>query len=259
MQNKKVSKHYNKIAKHYEQDYNEPIWNLYNDITWYNIKQHLPKNKLILDAGGGTGLWSRKLAKLNYQVICTDISSKMLSTGKKLAKKEKIKIKFKKSDICNMHQFKANTFNLVLAQGDVVSYCENPEKAIKELKRVAKKNAKIIISIDNFYSAIQRLLLHNKQDQIPNLLQTQKTDILNLFSQHNFKIKEIKQLLKKHNLKLISLTGKPVLINKGSHRKINEFLQNKNNYKTALDLELKFNKTPELLGSAGHLEIVCQK
>ena len=76
----KVKKFYNKIAEKYDRQFETPYWKLYHEITWNNIKEFLPKRKnaLILDAGGGTGYWAIKLAKLGYKVILTDISEEML-------------------------------------------------------------------------------------------------------------------------------------------------------------------------------------
>jgi ubiquinone/menaquinone biosynthesis C-methylase UbiE len=35
-----------------------------------------------------------------------------------------------------MNEFKDNTFDLAIAEGDPVSYCSNPDQAISELARV---------------------------------------------------------------------------------------------------------------------------
>jgi len=131
------------IAEKYESSYTDPYWQLYFKVTWHNLEKYLPKKKKanILDAGGGTGLWSRKLAKLGFNLICTDIAQKMLDVGIKQAKKEKLsnQIEFKNVDITNMKCFKDNSFDMVIAQGDPVGYCGNSQKAIKELSRVTKR------------------------------------------------------------------------------------------------------------------------
>ena len=132
---KEVKKFYNKIAKEYDKQYKTPYWRLYHEITWDNIKKFLPKKKnaLILDAGGGTGFWAIKLAKLGYKVILTDISEEMLKVAKKNIKKEKLKSKItvKKGDIRNMSCFPSNYFAMALAEGDPVSYCLDAKKASK--------------------------------------------------------------------------------------------------------------------------------
>ena len=55
-----------------------PYWELYSEVIWQNIKKFLPKKKgaKILDAGGGTGYWAIRLAKLGHKVVLTDIAEK---------------------------------------------------------------------------------------------------------------------------------------------------------------------------------------
>lgn len=77
---KLVKEFYDKAAKDYDKEYEEPYWRLYQEITWQNIRRFLPKRKnaVILDAGGGTGFWAIRLARLGYHVVLTDISKNML-------------------------------------------------------------------------------------------------------------------------------------------------------------------------------------
>ena len=81
---------HDKIAETYEKSYKEPYWQLYFAVTWHHLQKFLPKTQgaKILDAGGGTGVWSRKLAAVGYDVICYDLSEKMLEMGLKLAEEE---------------------------------------------------------------------------------------------------------------------------------------------------------------------------
>jgi ubiquinone/menaquinone biosynthesis C-methylase UbiE len=77
--------YHDKIAEEYESSYSEPYWRLYFDVTWHNLKKYLPKKKgaRILDAGGGTGYWSRKLAKRDFYVVCSDVAQRMLCCSTK--------------------------------------------------------------------------------------------------------------------------------------------------------------------------------
>lgn len=161
----KSTKFYNEKAQEYEKEYQTPYWNLYHEVSWENIKKYLPKDKKypIFDAGGGTGFWSRKLAKLGFNVVCSDVAEEMLEVGRKIVKGMPLadKINFVTSDITDMKEFK-DIFSMVLSEGDPVGYCGNPQKAIKELARVTRKGGTIIVSVDSLFYAIGRILNDKK-------------------------------------------------------------------------------------------------
>lgn len=43
----KVEEFYDRIAAGYDKIYQNPYWKLYNEITWHNIKQFLPKKETL--------------------------------------------------------------------------------------------------------------------------------------------------------------------------------------------------------------------
>lgn len=255
----KSTKFHNKISKEYEKEYQTPYWNLYNEITWHHIKKYLPKEKKypILDAGGGTGYWSRKLAKLGFSVVCSDIAKEMLKTGKETIKNTSLeeKIDFVFSDITNMKEFKNNSFSMVIAEGDPVGYCGSPQKAIKELTRVARKGASIIVSVDGFLSMIGNVIKNNKLEQLPKLLKTHLSDFFGEFPQYHFTVDELKQMYSQNNIAIKSIIGKTIFTGFIPQEKRNKLLSNKNFYKKILKLEIQFNSDPSLIGVASHIEI----
>lgn len=253
---REVEEYYNKIAKEYDELYETPYWKLYNEITWDNIKKFLPKKKdaFILDAGGGTGYWAIKLAKLGYKVVLTDISEEMLKVAKIKIKKEKLesKIIIKKVDIRDMSCFPSNYFDMALAEGDPVSYCLEPKRAIKELARVVKPKSPIIVSVDSKYPFISRLIVEGSFDKLPTFI---KTGILK--REHKFQAftpEELREIFEDAGLKVVRIIGKPVLVQLIPKEKREEII--KNHFKKILNLELKFCDKPSLVGSGGHLEIV---
>jgi len=173
---KLVKEFYEKIAGDYDKQYETPYWKLYHEITWNNIKMFLPKRKnaIILDAGGGTGYWSIKLAKLGYKVVLTDVSENMLKVAEEKIKKENLqsKIETKIVDIRDMSCFPSNYFDVALAEGDPVSYCLNAEKAIRELARVVKSTAHVVVSVDSKYPIISRLIKETSFNELSIFLRT---------------------------------------------------------------------------------------
>ena len=232
---------HNNVAEDYESQYLEPYWQLYFAVTWNNLKKYLPqKNSKILDAGGGTGYWSRKLAKQGYYIICSDIAPKMLEVGLKLAKKENLQeyIEFKYADITDMGCFEDNSFDMVIAQGDPVGYCENPQKAIHELSRVAKKGAHISVSVDSFYTQIGRQLSLNDFEQINILTETHYSDVLGEFPIYYFTVDELRGMFKESKLEVIEVIGKCVFTRFLPRDKINDLLSDKEFFNVLYELEI---------------------
>jgi ubiquinone/menaquinone biosynthesis C-methylase UbiE len=258
----KVREFYEKTAEDYDKEYEAPRWKLYHEITWENIKRFLPKrrNGLILDAGGGTGYWAIKLAKQGYRIVLTDISESMLKVAKRKIKKEKLqnRTETRVADIRDMSCFTSNQFDLVLAEGDPVSYCLNPERAVRELARVAKPNAPVIISVDSKYPIFSRLIAEKSYDQLPRF---SRTGILKLrergFEFQAFTPEELKMLFKRCGLRLVRIIGKPILTQLLAREERDAII--KEDYGRILNLELRLCDVPSLVGVGGHLEAVGLK
>lgn len=252
-------KFHNRIATKYEKLYQTPYWQLYHEITWEHLKKYLPKNNKypVLDAGGGTGYWSRRLAKIGFNVVCADLSKKMLEVGEKIVENTHLakKITFVVSDITDMKEFENNSFSMVIAEGDSVGYCGNPIKAVKELARVAQKGATIIVSVDSFFSVLGRMIETNNLKQLPRLLKTHISSLFGGFPQYNFTTDELKQLYLKNDIIVKDIIGKMIFTEFLPRKKVNNLLSNKNFYKQILKLELRFNSEPSIIGLAPHIEI----
>lgn len=258
----KVRDFYEKTAEDYDKEYETSRWRLYNEITWENIKQFLPKgrNGLILDAGGGTGFWAIRLAKQGYRVVLTDISESMLKVAKRKIKKEKLenKIEIRAADIRDMSRFTSNQFDLALAEGDPVSYCLNPERAVRELARVVKPDAHVIISVDSKYPVFSRLIAEKSHDQLSKfsrtgILKSRERD----FEFQAFTPEELKVLFKRCGLRLVRIIGKPILTQLLPKEERDEIINE--DYRRILSIELRFCDIPSLVGIGGHLEAVGLK
>jgi len=251
-----VKEFHERTAEEYDKDYNTPYWRLYHEITWHNVKQFLPERKsaVILDAGGGTGYWTIRLAKLGYRIVLTDIAENMLKVAREKIRAADLqaKVETRIVDIRDMSCFKSDYFDMALAEGDPVSYCLDAEKAIKELTRVVRPRTHVIVSVDSKLSFVPRLIAEKSFGKLSRLLRTGflKGD----FDFQAFTPEELKTLFERSGLKVVRIIGKPVLtqfIPKEERNKIVE-----ENFRKLLKLELRFCDTPSLVGLGGHLEIV---
>jgi ubiquinone/menaquinone biosynthesis C-methylase UbiE len=124
---------------------------------WYKFKVH-PSEKVlnflkgkkgkILDLGSGAG---RHLTKIkNGKMYLIDFSKKMIELAKKRAKEKNIEAEFAVCEITKL-PFKNNFFDSAIAIA--VFHCikgeKNREKAVKELFRVMKPEAKALIAVWN--------------------------------------------------------------------------------------------------------------
>jgi SAM-dependent methyltransferase len=148
---------------------------------------------------------------------------------------------------------------MALAEGDPVSYCLDPEKAVKELARVVKPNSHVIVSVDSKYAFIPRLISEKSFDELSRLLgegivKTIDRSLKAEFEFQAFTPEELKALFEKCGLKVVRIIGKPVVTHFVPREKRDEIVGE--NFKTILGLEMKLCDTPSLVGLGGHLEAV---
>ena len=260
---KKVSAHHDWWSETYDSDYSK-YFTLYHKVTLNNIQRFLPDDKdtMILDAGGGTGIWSIELAKMGYNVVLTDISQGMLIKAREKFSKLKLdsKIDIRISNICNMTEFDDNQFAMVLCEGDPLSYCGDHHAAIKEVVRVVQPDGIVIASVDSRAAALNWLRDKDDHNAIQRLLEMgevlmpQEREEL-CYVIHAFTPEELKGLFESNGLSVERIIGKLVIANrlvcfKSRDPKIQEWLYH---------LELKYNDNPAFYPWSGHLEIVGRK
>jgi len=258
-QSGRVIKYYQKAAQDYDKEYDIPYWKeLYEKITWHYIEPYLPKEGLVLDSGGGTGKWAIPIAEKGLKVVVYDISKEMLDVTLGKVKERRLEelVRVKEGDICDI-DFPDNHFDFVLAEGDPISYCSNPDRAVKELSRVLKPNCFIAAGVDSLFSIVRREL-RAKQD-VENAIKILQEKRIYAeywgFQCWAFTPKDLKTLFEKHGLKVMKIVGKPVVYS----REMEPLLQNPEKTKKLFEIELKLCEEESIVGFGGHLHIVARK
>jgi len=105
------------------------------------------KNKTVLDAGCGTGIFSIIFANKGAEkIIGIDISEGSLRTARHLKKHFSLEnVEFRKEDMLKL-PFEDETFDIVWAWG-TVHHTTDPIKAISELIRVLKKGGSLLLAV----------------------------------------------------------------------------------------------------------------
>lgn len=98
--------------------------------------------KSLLDAGCGTGWFSKKALELGADVTSLDVGDALLTEVK-----SKCNSKLVKGDVCEM-KFDDNIFDYVIST-EVIEHTPNPRKALQEIYRVLKKQGILILTVPN--------------------------------------------------------------------------------------------------------------
>lgn len=165
-----------KFTKSDKEDWNE-VWKEHKTKNSYNFYQSriersrnkvstfiengikFQKDELILEAGCGDGSVIFSLLE-NFDVNCVglDFSENAMMQAEKIMKERKQYFEFDLGDVHNM-KYNDYTFDKVISLG-VIEHFNDPEKIIKEMYRVLKKDGVLIIMTPNKYSigVIDRLI-----------------------------------------------------------------------------------------------------
>lgn len=147
---REIEKWWDDTSKWFQKDAKLPInsahWGVHApDENKLNLLGNV-KRKKILEVGCGGGQSSIALAKKG--AICTgiDLSEKQLKYAEKLAKKEKVKVKFVKGDFQNLIRFKPRSFDIAISAW-AFQYSPNLKSLFRGIFRVLRKKGLFVFSI----------------------------------------------------------------------------------------------------------------
>ncbi|MHA1776905.1 MAG: hypothetical protein DRO88_01350 [Promethearchaeia archaeon] len=253
--------YYRKKAPLYDKDYEDKYWELYNDLTWHFLKPFLPKNKKsrIMDIGCGTGKWTIKLAKMGYFIDCIDISPDMLHIAEEKAAKAEVmdQIEFKQGDIRDLSQWSTDSYDLVMALGDVISYALDDQIAVQEMNRITAPGGFCVASVDSKFVYI---LNHIKYNQFSVLKELERSSITKFFKEHSLKTytpEQLTALFQSCGFTNISLFGKGIFMGALPRKQREKKLTT--HYQEFFELEIKYGQKYSFIGQAGHIQISAQK
>ncbi|MFH1005765.1 MAG: class I SAM-dependent methyltransferase [Bacteroidota bacterium] len=135
---KKEKNFWDKFANHYDSFIKNTVAKTYKSIL-ENIDSELNINQNVLEIGTGTGIISFSICSKVSSIVATDISPEMIRIAKQKQKDSNVKnIDFQIRDSYNL-TFPDKSFDVVIAS-NLLHLLYEPEKPIKEVKRVLKDN-----------------------------------------------------------------------------------------------------------------------
>ena len=79
------------------------------------------------------------------------------------------------ADIVEMPQINSEQFDLILAMGDPLSICSDPQRAAREFHRICKPAGIVIATTDNKFAAIDHYVERGNLDALEQFIQTART------------------------------------------------------------------------------------
>ena len=275
-----VKNYFNSKASSYDDVDSQLYWVLSDNFFKEILKKEIPiffkvDTLNILDAGAGTGRWTMFMhelfsGKYTLRGDLIDISEKMLSVAKEKFIKNKLanNFSFILGNIENMPEILDNHYDLSISFYNVISFVENPRKALLEINKKLKNGGVHISILANKYHAYYFSILTNRLEELDKVVKTSKIKFNDSMPAiHCFTPQEAIDLYHAAGFSDIKVIGGPNFIYPGmdetyvhgSTEVIQNKLSNQENYKKILDLELDNYNNKEITGRANALMVIAKK
>ncbi len=210
-----------KIIEHYEKEAQDESTRvvgddpLYDGIASRNIEPFLPRRGWILDAGGGAGVWSIRMAeKSDCSIVLLDVASRLLKTANTRVKRLSApgRIEVLRGDIRALPHAESS-FDFVLCEGDPITICGDSEKAVNELARVLKPNGYLAAGLDStVFRAWKALSKGVSIIELMEFLRVGRSPAEDgaFFESKAFTPTEFGSLLKNNRLEVVRMSGRPI-------------------------------------------------
>jgi len=189
------------------------------DMTMKILEKNLPDNGIILDLGGGAGVYSFPLANKGYKVYLSDLSEDLIAQAKS-QKHEENTTNLISCDVVNatdLSIYNDNQFDVVLLFGPLYHLLEESEReqCISEINRVLKPGGKAFASFIPYLSGsiaiLDRYFRHPEQVDINNISEVFESGKFNNSSDKGFQegyypsTKEIEELFSKNGFNKVMI------------------------------------------------------
>lgn len=257
------------VRKEWRRLVRDPYHRLELDTTLHFLEKYLPKNGLILDAGGGPGRYTVELASRGYNMILLDVTPANLAFAKRRIQKARLKERVRnvlEGSIVDLSRIEDNTFDAVLCLGGPLSHivdAEKRDKAIRELIRVAKPGAPIFVSVMSRLSLlVVELTLFQEEIELPHFKQIRDTgsyDGAHGFTACHFYLpEEFRAAFDYKGVEVLEMAGLEG-ISSNHRRKLNKLAKEPERWKIWLETHYQTCTHPSVVGTSEHMLLVCKK
>lgn len=245
--------------------YEDRYWEFHDRVTWEAIRPHLPESpaEQCCDLGCGTGKWGMKLLKCGFATTFVDHSGAMIELARQKIEAMGSRAKNARlivGDIVRLEAIADAQFELILAMGDPLSICSDPQAAVREMRRICKPGGAVIATADNKLAAIDHYFQKGDLPGLEELLRRGRTRWLTSDEREQFELTtftpaELSRLFERGGLAVDRIMGKTIL----PIRTFKESLEREGAFEKLMRMELELQKDPSTAARAAHLQIVARR
>ena len=241
-------------------------------MTLRYLREYLPRRGLILDAGGGPGRYTVELARRGYRVDLLDLVPEELALARRQIRKAGVQDRVEavlEGTLLDLSCFADGSFDAVLCLGGPLSHLlELParKKAVRELRRVAKRGAPLFVSVMGRLGVLEGYLA-----QYPEELETAPGDPKRILRTgdylgghgftpcHFYEPDELDALLKGAGVRVLERVGLEGLATHREQKFGRLFRTRKPALKEWMKIHEATHTHPAVVATSHHFLFVCRK
>ena len=261
----KSRRYHDRVARQYDAIYDDPYWHFHDELTWRMVKPHLPRDAsaACADLGCGTGKWGLKLLKSGFATTFVDNAAAMIEQARQKAEELGAKSKratFVVADIVEMTEVPSQAFGLIVAMGDPLSICSDPQRAANEMFRTSAPGGVVIATADNKLAALDHLVERGSLDALEQFVRTGRTQWLTADERERFELTtftpaSLRRLFERAGFEGVEVAGKTIVpVRQNKH-----LLTHQDAVRRLMALEEELARDPTAAARAGHLQVVARR
>lgn len=256
--------YHDRIAARYDHVYDTAYWRFYRDLSWRHLRPCLPAERPAhaADLGCGTGWFGLRLLRAGFATVFLDPSHAMLERARAAvaAERGRAAATFVQGALEDLGALADQSLDFATAQGDPLSFCASPEQALRELHRVLRPGAALVLSVDNRTAGVRALLEEGTLDAALELLRTGRTEwrahrAEERFGMKMFDVQELDALLHRAGFEVEGRIGKTCLF----QRRHEEMLKDPAVRRRCLRAEESVHRLPHWWALASHLQVAARR
>jgi S-adenosylmethionine-dependent methyltransferase len=232
------------------------------DLGWTNLRGFLPVSDVrgrALDIGGGTGVFTLRLAAFGFDVVLLDNSEAMLAQARKEANAEALssRISFSHGEansLCGL--FEPCSFDAVVCH-NLLEYMEDPFAVLCSLTRLLKKDGKSVVSllVRNRYGEVLKSAIKGRNLELAKAALLAETVLDPLYGQpvRVFDPLDFRRIVERAGLKPLAERGVRVL---------SDYLcceaSSEDDYARLLNFELLVGAQPQFAAVARYTQVIAR-